>query len=56
MIMIEGAIVGMEKIESEILLQKEMEHIRDLTNLERKLIDKTYQIRTKIEKIKRRKY
>jgi len=45
----------MEKETIELLNQKDWELIRDLQNLESKLIDMTYQIRKKIDKIKRRK-
>ena len=47
--------VFMEKETIELLNQKDWELIRDLQNLESKLIDMTYQIRKKIDKIKRRK-
>jgi hypothetical protein len=45
----------MDKETTELLNQKDWELIRDLQNMESKLIDLTYQVRKKIDKIKRRK-
>lgn len=47
---------NMDKEQQKKLLEKDWEEIRDLQNLETQLIDITYNIRKKIEKIKRRKY
>lgn len=46
----------MNKENQRLLLEKDWELIRDLQNLEIKLNNITYDIRKKIDKIKRRKY